>query len=65
MSPADKISLNFSSIKIFRIFCQKEEDLALLFHKMLESLLYDRSEEIRARAGVENISRKIREARLR
>ena len=32
MSPADKISLYFPSIKIFRIFCQKEEDLLPLFH---------------------------------
>ena len=38
MSPADKISLYFPSIKIFRIFCQKEEDLLSLFHITLESL---------------------------
>ena len=38
MSPADQISLYFSSMKIFRFFCQKEEDLPLLFHKMLEGL---------------------------
>ena len=36
MSPADKISLYFPSIKIF--FCQKEEDLLPLFHKLLEGL---------------------------
>ena len=35
---ADKISLYFPSIKIFRVFCQKEEDLVPLIHKMLESL---------------------------
>ena len=38
VTPADKISLNFPSIKIFHVFCQKEEDLPLLFHKMLEGL---------------------------
>ena len=36
MSPADKISLYFPSIKVLRVFCQKEEDLLPLFHKMLE-----------------------------
>ena len=38
MSPADKISLHFPSIKIFRVFCQKEEDRPLLFHKTVERL---------------------------
>ena len=38
MSPADQISLYLSSIKMFRFFCQKEEDLLPLFHKMLEGL---------------------------
>ena len=38
MSPADQISLYFESIKIFHVFCQKEEDLLPLFHKMLEGL---------------------------
>ena len=39
MSLADQTSLYFPSIKIFRGFCQKEEELLLLFHKMLEGLL--------------------------
>ena len=39
VSPADKILLYFLSKKIFRVFCQKEEDLPLLFHKMLEGLM--------------------------
>ena len=38
MSPADNISLYFPSIKIFRLFCQKEEDLLPLFRKMLEGV---------------------------
>ena len=38
MSPADKIALYFPSIKIFRVFCQKEDDLLPYFHKMLEGL---------------------------
>ena len=38
MLPADKMSLYFPSIKIFRIFCQKEKDLLPVFHKMLEGL---------------------------
>ena len=38
VSPADKILLYFQSIKIFRVFCQNEEDLLPLFHKMLEGL---------------------------
>ena len=39
--PADKISLYFPSIKIFRFFFgQKEEDPLPLFHKMLEGLRF-------------------------
>ena len=38
VSPADKISIYFPSIKIFPVFCQKEEDLPLLFLKMLEGM---------------------------
>ena len=38
MSPADQVSLYFFSIKIFGFICQKEEDLPLLFHIMLEGL---------------------------
>ena len=42
VSPADKISPYFPSIKIFRVFCQKEEDLLPLLHKMLDGLeMYD------------------------
>ena len=39
MLPADHISLYFPTIRIFRVFCQKEEDFLPLFHKMLEGLL--------------------------
>ena len=38
MSPADKNIAIFSQQKIFRVFFQKEEDLPLLFHKMLEGM---------------------------
>ena len=41
VSSADKISLYFPSIKIFRVFCQKEEDLLPLFHQMLEDLFVE------------------------
>ena len=39
VSTADKISQYFPSIIIFRRFCQKEEDLLPLFHKMLEGVV--------------------------
>ena len=38
VSPADKNIAIFYEQKIFHFFCQKEEDLPLLFHKMLEGL---------------------------
>ena len=38
MSPANQISLYFPSIKVLHVFCQKEEDLLPLFHKVLEGL---------------------------
>ena len=38
MSPADKIAKFSEHKNLPRFFCQKEEDLPFLFHKMLEGL---------------------------
>ena len=40
MSPADKNIAIFSEQINLPLFCQKEEDLLSLFHKMLEGLQY-------------------------
>ena len=39
MAPADKISLYFPGMKIFCVFCEKEEDVLPLFLKMFEGLI--------------------------
>ena len=38
MSPADKISRKIKNLPLF--FGQKEEDLPVLFHNMLEGLMF-------------------------